>query len=130
MSTEEKVAWDWQRFLTTLTYFEIIPGLNLWENLWSGQLFSDRASPPQPNLQTNMKILILGANQKLVNHFAQSFLTKGLEVTAVVEDLAAAKRLFGDCIDLLPLNVNLEETLSRLMTVSYTHLTLPTIYSV
>jgi len=90
MSTE-KVGWDWQRFLKTLTYFEIIPGLNLWENLWAGQLFSDQPSSPQPNLQTKMKILILGANPQLVTHLVESFITKGLEVTAVVEDLTAAK---------------------------------------
>ncbi len=120
MSTEEKVGWDWQRFLKTLTYFEIIPGLNLWEDLWSGRLFSSRTSSPQTNLQTNMKILILGANTQLVNHLTQSLLTKGLDVTAVVEDLAAAKQLFGDRIDLLPLNANLDETLSQLMKQEFT----------
>ena len=116
----KKVGWDWQRFLKTLTYFEIIPGLNLWEDLWSGRLFSDRAASPQPNLQTKMKILIFGANSQLANHLIQSLLAKGLAVTAVVEDLAAAKQVFGDRVNLLPLNNNLEENLSNLTRQEFT----------
>ena len=85
----------------------------------------------------NKNVLITGASKGIGLACAKEFAAEGCNlhlVSRTEEDLLTAKKQIGENnnvdITVYPLDLSRSSDVDTLATVSYTHLTLPTIYSV
>lgn len=100
--------WKLGEFWRTLTFFEIIPNLNLWQRLFQN-------SPSQSHQQTTMTILVAGATGGVGKRVVQKLLDRNYRVRALVRDLERGKAIFGDQVELFEADITIAETLKPTM---------------
>jgi hypothetical protein len=83
MTETKDKNWSFGRFWETLAFFEIIPFIGCW---W--RLFGERRLVKNLDKQSNMKILVIGADSDLGREIIASWLDKGYSVTALIEEPA------------------------------------------
>lgn len=96
--------WELGRLWRTLTYFEIIPLINVWQRIFqSSRVKSERHS--------NMTILVAGATGGVGKRVTKKLLERGDRVRALVRDAAIAKDLLGESVKLFEADITIPETL-------------------
>jgi hypothetical protein len=83
MTETKDKNWSFGRFWETLAFFEIIPFIGCWR-----RLFGERRLVKNLDKQSNMKILVIGADSDLGREIIASWLDKGYSVTALIEEPA------------------------------------------
>lgn len=105
-----KSSWDAGRFLQTLTYFEVIPGLR-----WLQQFFQ-RSTATQPTMTTSPStastVLVVGATGGVGKRVVQQLRDRGYPVRALVRDLERGKTMLGDDVDIIDADITILETLT------------------
>ncbi|PSB23887.1 CIA30 family protein [Stenomitos frigidus] len=104
-----KPSWNPGRFLQTLTYFEVIPVLN-----WFQQLFQS-STAPQPTMTTTASantVLVVGATGGVGKRVVKQLHDRGYSVRALVRDLERGKAMLGDDVDIIDADITLPETLT------------------
>ena len=96
--------WQFDRLWQTLTFFEVIPLLNLWQKLWQN-------SPTQSYKQAKMTILVAGATGGVGKRVVQKLLDRGDRVRALVRDLDRAKEILPEQVELYEADITIAETL-------------------
>jgi len=102
--------WKLDRLWQTLTFFEVVPLLSLWQKLWH--------SPSQSHIQAKMTILVAGATGGVGKRVVEKLLAHNYRVRALVRDLDRAKSVLGDRAELVELyeaDITIAETLKPAM---------------
>ena len=95
--------WEFGRLWRTLTYFEIIPLINIWQRIsQSGRVKSGHI---------NMTILVAGATGGVGKRVTKKLLERGDRVRALVRDAATARDILGESVELFEADITILETL-------------------
>lgn len=109
-----KSSWDAGRFLQTLTYFEVIPVLN-----WFQQFFR-HSTTTQPTMTTVSStantVLVVGATGGVGKRVVKQLRDRGYPVRALVRDLERGKTMLGDDVDIIDADITIPETLTLAVT--------------
>ena len=97
--------WELSRLWQTLTYFDVIPGMNCWQKIFQG----DRIIKSKQD--TNMVILVAGATGGVGKRVVKKLLEQNYRVRALVRDLNRARNILGNEIDLFEADITIPETL-------------------
>ncbi|MCC5638993.1 CIA30 family protein [Nostoc sp. CHAB 5844] len=113
MSDKNRSQWDLGRFIETLSYFEVIPFLN-----WIQQLIQGRPQNTQDRPDGGKSvgvILVAGATGGLGKRVVRKLVQKGYQVRCLVRDLAKARSILGNDINLVVADITKPETLNALV---------------
>jgi len=113
VADQNRSQWDLGRFIETLTYFEVFPCLN-----WVQKLLKGRPQNHQylPNGENSVGvILVAGATGGVGKRVVKRLLERGYKVRALVRDMAQARSILGDDIDLVAGDITKSETLTPLV---------------
>ena len=102
--------WKLTQLWQTLTFFEIIPGLNFWQRLWQD-------NPKQSFKQVKMTILVAGATGGVGKRVVQKLLAQNYQVRALVRDKERGKDILGERVELFEADITIPETLKPEMMV-------------
>ena len=109
--TEENPSnkWDAGRFLQTLTFFEVIPFLNCLQ-----RLFASRKKQPKNQLGNNNVgiILVAGATGGVGKRVVRQLRDRGYQVRALVRDVAQAKTILPEEVELFEADISIPQTLT------------------
>ena len=95
--------WEFGRLWQTLTFFEIIPLIDIWQRILSGRVKSER--------HINMTILVAGATGGVGKRVTKKLLERGDRVRALVRDAATARDILGESVELFEADITIPETL-------------------
>lgn len=95
--------WEFGRLWQTLSYFEIIPLIDIWQRILSGRVKSER--------HINMTILVAGATGGVGKRVTKKLLERGDRVRALVRDAATARDILGESVELFEADITIPETL-------------------
>ena len=113
MSNNDRSQWDLCRFIKTLTYFEVFPVLNWIEKLFQG---SPKDNQDISKAGGNMAvILVAGATGGVGKRVVKKLIAQGYHVRCLVRDIAKARTILGDDIDLVVGDITKSETLTNLV---------------
>lgn len=119
MNPQKPAKWDLGRFLKTLAYFGVIPGLSSW--VW---LQKRLGNLPQPNMQTSPVtsmtanrqpaaiILVTGATGGVGQRVVRRLVEQGYGVRAVVRDRERANTLLPEPVELAVADITRPGTLT------------------
>ena len=96
--------WKLGRLWQTLTYFEIIPVINLWQRIF-------QPSQPKSHQQANMTILVAGATGGVGKRVTRKLLEHKFQVRAIVRDREKALKILGEQVELFEADITIPETL-------------------
>ena len=100
--------WEFGRLWKTLTYFEIIPLINCWQNIF-------KSNKTKSKQDTSMVILVAGATGGVGKRVVKKLLEQNYRVRALVRDAKRAKEILGDKIELFEADITIPETLKPAM---------------
>ena len=95
--------WQLGRLWQTLTFFEIVPGIDLWQKIFNR---SERS-----HSKREMTILVAGATGGVGKRVTAKLLADGYRVRALVRDREAAQKLLGESVELFEADITIPETL-------------------
>ena len=101
--------WKLGRLWQTLTYFEIIPFVNCWQNIFRPNRVKHHKQ------DTNMLILVAGATGGVGKRVVKQLLEQNYQVRALVRDADRAKDILGERVDLFEADITIPETLKPTM---------------
>ncbi|MBV6623383.1 MAG: CIA30 family protein [Rivularia sp. (in: Bacteria)] len=105
--------WDLNRFIKTLTFFEVIPMLNWVQDLFKG------VKTDNPDKLIGAKtvgvVLVAGATGGVGKRVVQRLIDKGYKVRCLVRDIAKARSILDDKADLVVADITKAETLNSLL---------------
>lgn len=105
--------WDLNRFVKTLTFFEVIPLLNWVEDLFKGDLKDN------PNKSIGAKtvgvVLVAGATGGVGKRVVQRLVDKGYKVRCLVRDIDKARSILDVTVDLVVADITKPETLTSVL---------------
>lgn len=96
--------WKFTRLWRTLTFFEIIPLINLWQRIFQ----SERSKSKR---YTNMMILVAGATGGVGKRVTQILLERNYRVRALVRDADRARKILPENVELFEADITIPETL-------------------
>ncbi len=96
--------WNLGRFWQTLTYFEIIPQIDFWQRIF-------QPSQSKSNRRINMVILVAGATGGVGKRVTKKLLAQNYRVRALVRDVAKAKQILGEQVELFEADITIPKTL-------------------
>ena len=97
--------WKLNRLWQTLTYFEVIPLISSWRNIFQSNQSKNY------NQQTTMTILVAGATGGVGKRVVKNLLEQNYRVRALVRDTAKAQNMLGDRVELFAADITIPETL-------------------
>ena len=100
--------WKLDRLWQTLTFFEVIPLLSLWQRLWQN-------SSSQSHTRAKMTILVAGATGGVGKRVVEKLLAQNYHVRALVRDLDRAKAILPEGVELFEADITIAETLKPAM---------------
>ncbi|AFY53097.1 NmrA-like family protein [Rivularia sp. PCC 7116] len=105
--------WDLNRFIKTLTFFEVIPMLNWVQDLFKG----DSQDNPDKSMgaKTVSVVLVAGATGGVGKRVVQRLIDKGYKVRCLVRDIAKARSILSEKADLVVADITKPETLNPLL---------------
>lgn len=125
MNQQKPAKWDLGRFLKTLAYFDVIPGLSSWgwlqkrlgnpppgENCTPTTYPSASTKSMTSNQQPAEIILVTGATGGLGKRVVRRLVERGYQVRAVVRDRNQAKTLLPEPVELAVADITRPETLT------------------
>ena len=113
MNNNNRSRWDLCRFIKTLTYFEVFPVLNWIEKIFQG---TPKNNQDKPKAGRNMAvILVAGATGGVGKRVVKKLTAQGYNVRCLVRDIAKARTILGDDIDLVVGDITKSETLTNLV---------------
>jgi len=105
--------WDLNRFVKTLTFFEVIPLLNWVQDLFKGD------SKDNPDKLIGAKavgvVLVAGATGGVGKRVVKRLIDKGCKVRCLVRDIDKARSILDDKADLVVADITKPETLNSLL---------------
>ncbi|MDJ0588736.1 MAG: CIA30 family protein [Pleurocapsa sp. MO_226.B13] len=101
--------WKLGRLWQTLTYFEIIPFVNCWQNIFRPNRVKHHKQ------DTNMLILVAGATGGVGKRVVKQLLEQNYQVRALVRDADRAREILGERVDLFEADITIPETLKPTM---------------
>lgn len=105
--------WDLNRFVKTLTFFEVIPLLNWVQDFFKGDL---KDSPDKLiGAKTVGVVLVAGATGGVGKRVVQRLIDKGYKVRCLVRDIDKARSILDDKVDLVVADITKPETLNSLL---------------
>ncbi len=105
--------WNLNRFVQTLTFFEVIPLLN-----WVQDLFNSQKRDNAENLvgvKTVGVVLVAGATGGVGKRVVRKLIDKGYKVRCLVRDINKARSIIDDKADLVVADITKPETLNSLL---------------
>ncbi len=105
--------WDINRFVKTLTFFEVIPLLNWVQDLVKGG-FKDNPDKLIGAKKVGV-VLVAGATGGVGKRVVRRLIEKGYKVRCLVRDLEKARSLLDDKADLVVADITKPETLNTLL---------------
>ncbi|MDH6060152.1 CIA30 family protein [Chrysosporum bergii ANA360D] len=112
MADQNRSQWDLGRFINTLTYFEVFPCLNWVRRLIPGGSHDSQKPDGGKNVGV---ILVAGATGGVGKRVVQRLLQRGDRVLALVRDIAKARSILGDDVDLVAGDITQPETLNSMV---------------
>jgi len=113
MADKNRSQWDLGRFIKTLTYFEVIPLLNWVQKLIPG---SSQENEDRPNGGRNVGvILVAGATGGVGKRVVRRLLEGGYQVRCLVRDIAKARAILSDDVNLIVADITKPETLNSMV---------------
>ncbi len=97
--------WKLNRLWQTLTYFEVIPLISSWQNIFKSNQSKNY------NQQTTMTILVAGATGGVGKRVVKNLLEQNYRVRALVRDATKAQDMLGDRVELFAADITIPETL-------------------
>ncbi|MGB7379327.1 MAG: CIA30 family protein [Rivularia sp. (in: cyanobacteria)] len=105
--------WDLNRFVKTLTFFEVIPLLNWVQDFFKGDL---KDNPEKLiGAKTVGVVLVAGATGGVGKRVVQRLIDKGYKVRCLVRDIDKARSILDDKVDLVVADITKPETLTSLL---------------
>lgn len=104
---DKNKSWDLGKFWQTLTFFEVIPGINLIQKLFS--------TTPQTKIEPMKHILVAGATGGVGKRVVKLLLQQNYRVRALVRNESKAREMLGDEAELILGDVTQSQTLSAKM---------------
>ncbi len=105
--------WDVNRFVKTLTFFEVIPLLNWVQDFFKGDL---KDNPDKLiGAKTVGVVLVAGATGGVGKRVVQRLIDKGYKVRCLVRDIDKARSILDDKVDLVVADITKPETLNSLL---------------
>ena len=101
--------WKLNRLWQTLTYFEVIPLISSWQNIFKSNQSKNY------NQQTTMTILVAGATGGVGKRVVKNLLEQNYRVRVLVRDAAKAQEMFGDKVELFAADITIPETFKPAM---------------
>jgi uncharacterized protein YbjT (DUF2867 family) len=112
VADQNRSQWDLGRFINTLTYFEVFPCLNWVRRLIPGGSHDSQKPDGGKNVGV---ILVAGATGGVGKRVVQRLLQRGDRVLALVRDIAKARSILGDDVDLVAGDITQPETLNSMV---------------
>ncbi|MBD2439510.1 CIA30 family protein [Nostoc sp. FACHB-110] len=113
MNDQNRSRWDLGRFIKTLSYFEVIPFLNCIQKLIQGRP-QNQQDRPNGGKKVGV-ILVAGATGGLGQKVVQKLRQRGYQVRGLVRDIAKARSILGNDVDLVVADITKPETLNGLV---------------
>jgi uncharacterized protein YbjT (DUF2867 family) len=107
---KKRSQWDLNRFWQTVTYFEAIPIVSCWQNLFAGK--QNRSNFNTNKFNSMGKILVAGATGGVGKRVVKLLQQKNYRVRALVRNLQAAREILGEEIELFEGDLTIPETLT------------------
>lgn len=99
MTNKPRSRWNLNRFIQTLNYFEIIPLIGILPKLFSSSHSVQKIKDQQMDV-----ILVMGSMNLVEQQVINQLLAKNYPVRVITPDLAKAKELLGEKIELIQAN--------------------------
>jgi uncharacterized protein YbjT (DUF2867 family) len=109
-NTSDRSNWDFGRFVQTLAYFEVIPFFNCLTRLLQGRAKDNKDRPTGGN--SVGVILVAGATGGVGKRVVLRLVERGYKVRSLVRDVARAKEILGDNIEIIDGDITIPETLT------------------
>ena len=101
--------WEFGRLWQTLTYFDVIPWLNCWQKIFNSKQINNSKQ------DRNMVVLVTGATGGVGKRVVKKLLEQNYQVRALVRNMAKAKDMLGDKVELFEADITIPETLKPSM---------------
>jgi len=111
MAENNRAPWEFGRFFQTLTYFEVIPGFNCLQRLFSGQ-FTEKQDKPTGGKKVGI-VLVAGATGGVGKRVVQQLIEQEYPVRALVRNAERAREILGDSLELIEGDITIPETLTE-----------------
>ncbi len=110
MAEKNRSQWDAGRFVTTLSYFEVIPFLSCLQRLFTGR--ADNKKESQGGGKGMGVVLVAGATGGVGKRVVRRLIERNYQVRALVRNTQIAREMLGNNVELFEADITLPETLT------------------